>query len=303
MRVEGTEIYQALEKVLNEEGLPFRVEHGGKHPRLVISVNGRDEFVVCSASPSDRRAHLNAAAFLKRRIAAWRSESEPPSKASPVVVADEPQIVVEVIDGEPRVLDTELATKLGMDRPTNIRQVIDRNRDEIEGFGPLHSANALVEIGSGARRSVSAYYLNEEQALLVSILSRAPNAPAVRAGLIRAFVAFRRGQAHGMAMMTDRLDDLRAADDLTLDGIARIEQALAKFQNPLMALPDWKDEAKKLRRQGFTYEEIGRRLCRPLWDVAKTLRGLNSIDRSFKWAVIAAKAERGVRVARGEWTA
>jgi hypothetical protein len=38
----------------------------------------------------------------------------------------------------------------------------------------------MVDIGSGAQREVEEYWLNKEQALLVSILSEAPNAPAVR---------------------------------------------------------------------------------------------------------------------------
>ncbi|MEE7474799.1 hypothetical protein MPAR168_22210 [Methylorubrum populi] len=40
--------------------------------------------------------------------------------------------------------------------------------------------------------SVSDYLLNEEQAILIATLSSAPNAPAVRAMLIRTFVAWRR---------------------------------------------------------------------------------------------------------------
>ena len=40
---------------------------------------------------------------------------------------------------------------------------------------------------------VQEYLLNEEQALLLATVSSAPNAPAVRAMLIRTFVAWRRG--------------------------------------------------------------------------------------------------------------
>jgi len=47
--------------------------------------------------------------------------------------------------------------------------------------------------------TVSEYWLNEEQALLVSVLSDAPNAPAVRAMLIKVFVAWRRGNTEPSA--------------------------------------------------------------------------------------------------------
>ncbi|WP_146203798.1 hypothetical protein [Azospirillum sp. TSO5] len=42
---------------------------------------------------------------------------------------------VAAVEGEPRVLDTELAAALGMARPTNIRNVIELNNAELEGFG------------------------------------------------------------------------------------------------------------------------------------------------------------------------
>lgn len=53
---------------------------------------------------------------------------------------------------------------------------------------------AMVAIGSGAVREVEEFFLNEEQALLISVVSKAPNAPAVRATLIKVFVAWRRGR-------------------------------------------------------------------------------------------------------------
>jgi hypothetical protein len=76
--------------------------------------------------------------------------------------------------------------------PNAIRwNVITPNREELEQFGKLHSAHAV----SGKRGPVAtAYYLNEEQALLVATLSRTEKARQVRSMLIRVFVAWRRGE-------------------------------------------------------------------------------------------------------------
>lgn len=44
-------------------------------------------------------------------------------------------ITLTEIDGEPRALDLDVAARLGMKRPTNIRQLIEKNREELEAFG------------------------------------------------------------------------------------------------------------------------------------------------------------------------
>jgi hypothetical protein len=65
---------------------------------------------------------------------------------------------------------------------------------EIEGLGAAPCRTALVSRPQGGTAEVQEYWLNEEQALLVAVLSRAPKAQTVRAMLIRVFFAWRRGQ-------------------------------------------------------------------------------------------------------------
>lgn len=102
-------------------------------------------------------------------------------------------ITLTTINEEPRVLDTDLAEALGMDRARNIRvNVIEPNRAELEGFGSLLARKANP--GPSGGRPSTAYYLNEEQALLVCLLSRTERAKAVRAEVIRVFTAYRKGQ-------------------------------------------------------------------------------------------------------------
>lgn len=96
--------------------------------------------------------------------------------------------------GAPTVRDVDLGVRLGMRKPTNIRTTIEKNRDELERFGSLHAARAVIEAGKGAQREGVEYQLNEEQAVLVCILSRAPRAKECRAEVVSVFTAYRRGQ-------------------------------------------------------------------------------------------------------------
>ncbi|MDP3255255.1 MAG: hypothetical protein Q8S58_11600 [Bosea sp. (in: a-proteobacteria)] len=125
-------------------------------------------------------------------------------------------ITLTTINEEPRVLDTDLAEALGMAKPAMVRQnVILPNRAELEGFGPL-SCTA----GKSRGQHFTAYYLNEEQALLVCLLSRTERAKAVRAEVIRVFTAFRKSQ---------------------------LQPALPDFTNPAEAARAWALEAKTAR--------------------------------------------------------
>lgn len=90
--------------------------------------------------------------------------------------------------GMPLARDIDIGERLGLQRPRVIRELIERNREELEGFGPL-----AVRHGKSRGQDFTEYLLSEEQALLIATLSSAPNAPAVRAMLIRTFVAWRRG--------------------------------------------------------------------------------------------------------------
>lgn len=101
---------------------------------------------------------------------------------------------LEIVDGAPRVAASSLAKALGFSRSRKIRELIDRNIDELRSYGHVPQVGRMVDIGSGAKREVVDHLLNEHQALVIASLSSAPNAPAVRRALIECFVAFRKGQ-------------------------------------------------------------------------------------------------------------
>ncbi|GEL44189.1 hypothetical protein MEX01_47800 [Methylorubrum extorquens] len=123
-----------------------------------------------------------------------------------------PEILVVEREGEPRARDIDIAERLGLARPRNIRKLIENNRAELEAFGPIP---LLREAKAGKGRPEEVYLLNEEQSLLVATLSSAPNAPAVRAMLIRTFVAWRRGHLDAPAF------DMRAVGGMVKGILAR----------------------------------------------------------------------------------
>lgn len=100
-------------------------------------------------------------------------------------------------DAVPRVQDVVIGERLGLARPTNVRQTIEANMGELSAFGTLHAENATSAMPNGGTKSVTEYHLNEEQALLVCALSRTAKAAEVRRDLILTYTAYRRGQLGG----------------------------------------------------------------------------------------------------------
>lgn len=99
-----------------------------------------------------------------------------------------------VLAAEPLIRDVVLGQRLGMAKPTNIRGVIEANRAELEGYGTLHAARAMITAGKGAQRHATEFHLNEPQALLICMLSRTERAADVRRELICVFMTWRRGE-------------------------------------------------------------------------------------------------------------
>ena len=89
-------------------------------------------------------------------------------------------------DGEPRLLDLDLAERLGYERPRDIRKLIERHMDTLIEFGKC----ATVARFSGERGpAADAYLLNEEQAIYIATQSDAPNAKAVKILVVKVFSA------------------------------------------------------------------------------------------------------------------
>ena len=121
-------------------------------------------------------------------------------------------LTIVTLDGKPRVLDTDLAARLGMARPTNIRTLIEANRAELESFGPCTGRVHAHPNVPG--RTSTAYHLNEEQALLIVMFSRTDKAVEARREIITVFQAWRRGA---------------------------LQPVLPDFSNPVLAARAWAD--------------------------------------------------------------
>lgn len=100
-------------------------------------------------------------------------------------------LTLHTIGNTPLVLDTDLAERLGYEKHENIRHLIARNADELSGYGIICTAQTNT---GKRRRPGKAHYLNEEQALLVCVLSKTENAAAVRKLVIDTLMAVRREQ-------------------------------------------------------------------------------------------------------------
>jgi hypothetical protein len=107
-------------------------------------------------------------------------------------IATLPAITVSEIEGEPRVLDTDLGKALEMARPETIRETIKEHREALEAFGGLSSV--AINPGLKGGRPGTAFWLNEEQAAYVTIHLRTPKAQVVKVQLVKVFTAWRRGQ-------------------------------------------------------------------------------------------------------------
>ena len=113
--------------------------------------------------------------------------------------------------GEPRVADLDLAAKLGMADPHDIRRLINRNSAELGGYGEL---SGMVPEKPSQGRPGRTYLLNEPQALLVCMFARTERAAEVRRQVIEVFRAYRQGllpPPAAAASIEDRLARLEAA--------------------------------------------------------------------------------------------
>ena len=136
-------------------------------------------------------------------------------ETSPITVAD-----LTLQDGEPRVHDLCLAEALGFAEPISIRKLIIRNLKEIVTLGPSGHRVRMVTIGSGAKRPVTEYYLNEAQALLICMFARTERAAEVRKQVIEVFMTWRRGETPQTPLQAEYVPVLSLAQQIMLSNIA-----------------------------------------------------------------------------------
>lgn len=84
-----TEIYKALVSELDARDVEYRFEHGGKHGRLIITVDGVERKFVFSMTPSDRFATKNAVGDLRRMLRMWTGTESTEETVQETIEMDE----------------------------------------------------------------------------------------------------------------------------------------------------------------------------------------------------------------------
>ncbi|MCG4261383.1 phage regulatory protein/antirepressor Ant [Acetobacter senegalensis] len=98
-------------------------------------------------------------------------------------------ITPEMHEGELRILDTDLAKRLGFDRPRNIRNIIKRYLPDLDKLGPRFTVERVVNGGNATE-----YYLNRKQAIFITAKSETAEATDITIEIIERFDAYERGE-------------------------------------------------------------------------------------------------------------
>ncbi|MEA3197564.1 MAG: hypothetical protein QOF32_1616 [Gammaproteobacteria bacterium] len=202
----------------------------------------------------------------------------------------------ELFLGDPRLPDLVLARRLGFEKLHNIRKLIERNRAELESYGPLAAGPTnILRDGEKSRRRGrpgTAYQLNEGQSLILCALSRTPAAAQIRREIVLVFMAWRQGRTPATAIvrhLADHAEVLPAGDVAFLIApvTAAILDSLSAFESELEDGEDGGDAEPSL--SGVT--------CAPTWFTGEqtidcevdhedepALGATSAVDQSKAWS-------------------
>ena len=96
------------------------------------------------------------------------------------------------VNHEPRVEDVRLAEALGMERPRNIRKLVERHREALERLGEVCSTVEQTSAKGG--RPGRTFWLNKRQALYLCTKSETPRATEVTITMVEVFDAYQAGR-------------------------------------------------------------------------------------------------------------
>ena len=100
-------------------------------------------------------------------------------------------------DGELRILDTDLATRLGFDRPRDIRKLIKRYEVELTKMGTCATVARVIR-----GNETEVYYLNKKQAIFITAKSETAEATEITIEIIEKFDAYERGEPNPCLLYT-----------------------------------------------------------------------------------------------------
>ena len=150
-----------------------------------------------------------------------------------------------LLDGEYRVLDTDLAGRLGFAEPRAIRKLIGRWLPDLQKMGVC----ATVSQTSGRKggRPALAYYLNRKQAIFITAKSETAEATDITIEIIHRFDEYECGRASVMQQAIEPPFHSKTHDEWSLEEL-RAKTAEVKLYSQTLSTPAG---AWMLERLGF----------------------------------------------------
>jgi hypothetical protein len=148
--------------------------------------------------------------------------------------------MIELVNGEPRILDTRLGAWLGYDRADNIRRLVNSHLVELGGLGILRSSYA----NSGRRgRPAIAFLLNRAQVNHLIAYCGLPNLSELRVLVTKVFTEWQAGNLVSTnAVTTIALQDAVAAAEEQMPGSATLGAEMARLDERLDKEHDYNAE-------------------------------------------------------------
>lgn len=161
-----------------------------------------------------------------------------------------------LLEGEFRVLDTDLAERLGFERPRDIRKLITRWKAELERLG-FCAAMAQNHGGSRGRPTI-AYYLNRKQAIFITGKSETATATDITIEIIHRFDEYEVGRASADQSIVEPPFHSKLHDQWSLEEL-RAKMAEVSLYRSTLSTPAG---AWMMERLGFPMPPVE---MRPTW--------------------------------------
>jgi hypothetical protein len=149
-------------------------------------------------------------------------------------------LAIRDVGGEPRILDLDLASRLGFAEPRAIRKLIKRHLPSLDRLGVRATVSRTPNAKGGA--PTEEHYLNRKQAIFVTGKSETPTATEITIEIIERFDAYERAAvAVSDQIVVSLPDTARIWIDLVREArILRGREAGATMwlRSPLPPLPD-----------------------------------------------------------------
>lgn len=150
-----------------------------------------------------------------------------------------------LLDGEYRVLDTDLAERLKFERPRDIRKLVTRWLPDLQKLGIC--ATMAQNHAGGRGRPTLAYYLNRKQAIFITAKSETAEATDITIEIIHRFDEYEVGRATISQQAIEPPFHAKTHDEWSLEEL-RAKTAEVKLYSQTLSTPAG---AWMLERLGF----------------------------------------------------